>query len=345
MVPVIRILIKHGHTVIIGADKAPLAFLLQEFPGLEWIVLPGAAITYGKKRMTAWNIILRMPALIRSKQKEHRLLAELVSEKAPDMVISDNRYGLWNEQITSVIITHQLMLKLPGILKILEYPVHRLIKKMIQRFDHCLIPDYPGNPNLTGDLAHKYPLPANADFIGPLSRFDKIAVQNPPDIDLLILISGPEPQRSKAETLLLRAVENFNGSVVLLQGLPGVKNTVKRGNITIYNHLPSAEINDLINRSQHIIARSGYSTIMDLICLKKNAILIPTPGQTEQEYLAEYLGNNQYFTFLKQMDIQPEKLSAENSRGFIPKDFPDTEAGIKAITTNSMSHTVPPKTA
>jgi UDP-N-acetylglucosamine:LPS N-acetylglucosamine transferase len=47
-------------------------------------------------------------------------------------------------------------------------------------------------------------------------------------------------------------------------------------------------LNELLNNSEYIVARSGYSTIMDLLAVKKNAILIPTPGQTEQEYLGQY---------------------------------------------------------
>jgi predicted glycosyltransferase len=59
--------------------------------------------------------------------------------------------------------------------------------------------------------------------------------------------------------------------------------------IKVFNHLPADELRQEIERAEWVISRCGYSTIMDLVALQKKALLIPTPAQTEQEYLAAYL--------------------------------------------------------
>jgi predicted glycosyltransferase len=149
---------------------------------------------------------------------------------------------------------------------------------------------------LAGALSHPKKIPSNVIYIGPLSRFNRL-----PDVektyDLLITISGPEPQRTLFENEILPQLKTFPGKAILIRGLPSERNIPASFNdcIKVENHLPASELNKIIEQSKMIISRSGYTTIMDLALLKKKAILIPTPGQSEQEYLAKYLSEKKYF--------------------------------------------------
>jgi len=212
-----------------------------------------------------------------------------------DMIISDNRFGLWNKNVHSVYITHQLMIKMPQGLKFLEPIVWRFHRFFILKYDECWIPDYEGEKNLSGDLAHKYPLPKNAKFIGSLSRFSllkNIVPKN--EYQTVAVLSGVEPQRSIFEKELIKRLENCAEKTLIVQGKPQKEKQIQTiQNLTIVSHLETSELASVLLGAKQIISRSGYSTIMDLDalnCLHK-AELIPTPGQTEQEYLAEKTTN------------------------------------------------------
>jgi hypothetical protein len=198
---------------------------------------------------------------------------------------------------------------MPGFLKFMEYPVSLVMKLLIELFDHCWIPDYPGEQNLTGNLSHRFPLLPNAVFIGPLSRFSpslsRTGQSFRPDhqpglksqeVELLILLSGPEPQRSRLEGIIAKQIAGLRFKTIVLQGLPGKTEVVETGpHHTFVTHLPTETLKQLVRDAKYIICRSGYTSIMDLAALKKKAMLIPTPGQTEQEYLATYLSGKGMF--------------------------------------------------
>jgi UDP:flavonoid glycosyltransferase YjiC (YdhE family) len=162
---------------------------------------------------------------------------------------------------------------------------------MISRFDECWIPDYEESPGLSGDLSHKYPLPKNAKFIGPLSRFilpEPFSEKDTANSKIMVIISGPEPQRGIFEDLLTRQLLELNHPGTILSGKPESENhSTFIGKLTILSHLPTDEMNSLLKSSSLVICRSGYSSIMDLHALGLKALFIPTPGQTEQIYLAE----------------------------------------------------------
>ncbi|MES2850549.1 MAG: glycosyltransferase [Bacteroidota bacterium] len=140
----------------------------------------------------------------------------------------------------------------------------------------------------------------------------------------MVILSGPEPQRTIFENLLLAQLNNFDGKVVFVRGLPGdnipVLPTSVSKNIIVKNHLAAKELNDLIEQCTMIISRSGYTTVMDLAKLGKKAILVPTPGQTEQEYLADYLSGQKMFFALPQ-DKFDLKTALQQAAGF-PFDIP-----------------------
>jgi hypothetical protein len=306
-VPVIRQLIRNNHQVIIAADGRPLDFLKEYFPELEFIRFAGLRITYPEGNDMVFKMAFQSPAILFGIYREHRRLKKIIRDYRIDAVISDNRFGMWSKKVYSVYITHQLMIKTPERMNWAEPLLHRAHQWIIRHYNECWIPDLPGERNLSGDLGHKYTLPSNANFIGILSRFNdenNIAIQevqeNKPE--LLFLLSGPEPPRTIFEDIILNQLKiNPQPNVVILRGIPGkARQSSPLPGVISYDHLPDKEISRLIRNAGLIICRPGYSTIMDLVTVGSNAVLVPTPGQTEQEYLAGYLSANGQFIKMEQ---------------------------------------------
>ena len=308
IIPIINALIKNNFEIIIAADNYPLQLLKSEFPDLLTLKFPSYQISYSKGKSLVFKMLFYIPKIIFGIYKEHKRLNTIINEYKIDIVISDNRFGLWNKKITSIFITHQVMIKMPKYFKFFEYPVHLINKWFILKYNICWIPDFETMPNLSGDLSHKYELP-NASFIGLLSRFSRTGNYNiEKTYDIVVILSGPEPQRTIFEKIVYNQAKLIDYKTLIIKGIPGKKiKTEQYENITLVSHLLSEEINNLILSTEIIICRSGYSSIMDLISLNKKAILVPTPGQTEQEYLAQYHSNNKYFYCVFQ-----DKFNLEN---------------------------------
>ena len=204
---------------------------------------------------------------------------------------------------------------LSGITTFITSKIHQ---KFIQKFNECWVLDIEGKNNLSGKLGHLNRKVENIKYIGVLSRFKK--QETALKYDLLVLLSGPEPQRSLLEMKLLSELKNYQGNILFVRGVLTEKieiNTPK--NFKIINYLLSNELEIVINGSKLIISRSGYSTIMDLAVLGKKAFFIPTPGQFEQEYLAESIEGKGIAPFSKQKDFNLKKLDeTENYSGFSP---------------------------
>jgi uncharacterized protein (TIGR00661 family) len=305
-----------GHDITIGADGRSLAFLRTTFPTLPYIRFPGFMVSYPKKGSMTLRMLSSMPAIFRGIRQEHSTLDKILLENSFDVVISDNRFGLYNKRVTSVYMTHQVMVKMPAGLKWLEPLVYRYHKSIINRYDACWVPDLPGDENISGDLSHRYPLPAKACFIGPLSRF--LDFSPLPDGHLefrvVVLISGPEPQRTMMEEEWTGKLQNAPFPCAIFRGRPDqAGEPVKHDNLSVYNHADDRTIATAIKSAGTVIARSGYSTIMDLFALGRNAVLIPTPGQTEQAYLARHLSKMGYFAFFEQGKGTLEEVMAKSS--------------------------------
>jgi len=288
-VPIIRELLAEGHEAVVVADGFPLAFLRQEFPSLRFIEFPSYQVYYAAGKSQVGAMVFNFPNIIKGIIQEHIWLRNLLQKEHFDRVISDNRFGLWSKRVHSVYITHQLMIKMPVNLKFLEPLVHRIHKTFINRYDECWIPDRVENGGLSGDLSHKYPLPNNAKFIGPLSRFQGLGNAQPnTDFDVVAVVSGLEPQRTIFEDYLILKYKDRSEKTLIVRGQPQSASYQRHiGNITLVPHLPDAELAEILFGSKKIICRSGYSSIMDLDalgCLHK-AEFVPTSGQTEQEYL------------------------------------------------------------
>ena len=291
-IPIIRSLILKNCNVLIACEGKIRNLLGKEFPHLTFIELNGYRIHYSKNRWAlSIGIVKQIPKIISTIQYENERLKVLVKEHNIHGVISDNRYGFYHRGIPSVFITHQLRIKTPfGMLT--DNFLQRLNYRYINPFQECWVPDNEKESNLAGELSH----PAKKPFIpikylGTLSRLRNSSEQN--EKYLLILLSGPEPQRTVLENLLIEQLKEYKALVVLVRGLPGENHELKfASNILVYNHLPAEELAQKMAEAFMIISRCGYSTVMDLVALRKKSILIPTPGQTEQEYLAQHLMKN-----------------------------------------------------
>ncbi len=308
MIPLAGKLLERQNNVFIGTGKEHQSFFRNEISGLNYIDFPGFSPAYSKYLPQYIALLLRTPLLFYHILAEHIRLKSIIHKNKIDIVISDNRIGLWNRNIKSVYVTHQPVIPLPGKLKFLEWIGIRFHRFFIRKYSFCFIPDLPGDLNLSGRLTHSGGLTENVRFIGILSRFAALpnSQQNPTKEfpHNTVILSGPEPQRGILREKLVRFLEQTEPPTVILEGKPGISSEpVRSGNFISYNHLPANEMRDVITGSEHIISRSGYTTVMELISLNCTALLIPTPGQTEQEYLAEYLSAKGWFTALKQKNI------------------------------------------
>lgn len=287
-IPIIRALLDHKFEVIIASDGAALLLLQKEFPELESLELPSYNITYPKKGgYFKWKILLKLPQIKRTIAAEKRIVKHLVAEGKIHGIISDNRFGMRDSKIPSVFITHQLNV-LTGSTSYFSSKIHQNI---IAKFDACWVPDTDDVlMNLSGKLGHLTVEPFPIKYIGVLSRMEKKEV--PKTIDILVLLSGPEPQRTILEEKLKESLKKNENKILMVRGIVEKEQKWENfENIKMVNFMKSNELEDAINKSEVVISRSGYTTIMDLAILEKKAFFIPTPGQYEQEYLASRLKN------------------------------------------------------
>ena len=333
-VPLINGFISQNANVIIAADGRPLAFLKDAFPKLVFVKFPGYNISYPKNRKMSLKLITLLPRLFFRIVKEHFEVKRIIKNYNIDLLISDNRFGLWNKNVQSIFITHQIMIKTPKYLNFLEGVLFRINNFIIKKYHKCWIPDFEDSENLSGDLSHKYPIPPNSEFIGPLSRFS-LSEDNQELIDfkydIIVIISGPEPQRTIFENILLSQLKSSDLKVIVVRGITDFTEQYElRKNCKVFTHLPTEQLQKYILQSKIIICRPGYSSIMDITALGKKAIFIPTPGQTEQEYLAEYLFKKKYFFYSKQIDFNL-KEALEKSKNFRGLSLANKPENIKRI--------------
>lgn len=313
-VPVIKDLLSIGSEVWLAGEGAQEKLLREEFSSLHFLPLAGYRVKYGKGGLTG-KLLLQIPSILQSIKSENSWLKDQVSKYQFDAVISDNRYGLHHEDIFSVFITHQLCIK-TSLGKWSEKFLQQWNYKLINRFHECWVPDEEGQNNLAGELSHPLKFPAiPIKYIGGLSRFRKKDVEEIKG-HLLIILSGPEPQRTILENRIIDEVVNYNGTATIARGLPAERNIIPSTNtIHFHNHLSAEELNNEAMKAELIIGRSGYSTIMDIAALQKKSILIPTPGQTEQEYLADHLMKKRFAFCINQNEFSLLK-NIEEARRF-----------------------------
>lgn len=289
-VPIINELVDRGARVIIAASGSQKSLLMQEFPLLEFHDIPGYEIRYKKGVFLKYALLFAVPFLLKQIRRENKWLSAFLEHRRIDAVISDNRYGLHHPHLYSVFITHQLAIR-TGLGTLFDWILLKWNYALIRKFSACWVPDNLKDFSFAGKLSHPpQPPTVPVKYIGILSRlkFSRMPVEKN---SLLVLLSGPEPARTCFEKKIFSQLKETALKTFVVRGLPGSDQTTPfiRSGVVVYNHLPSAELNELLNRSEFILTRAGYSSIMDLAKLKKNALLIPTRGQTEQEYLGSYL--------------------------------------------------------
>ncbi|SFV30808.1 glycosyltransferase [Thermoflavifilum thermophilum] len=306
-IPIVRELLVQGCEVWLAAEGKHARLLQLEFPDLPILTLKGYRIRYthhNHGKWFAWNIVRQIPRIFSTIRYEHEWLQKMQRHYRFDAIISDNRFGLFHPDIPCVFMTHQLQILVPGWMEKLPGPsawLRQLNYRYIRRFAACWIPDWPGSINLAGKLSHPANLPDHVSYIGPLSRFAAL-----PDMrkkhDVVALISGPEPQRSLLEKLLIAQLKDAPLQALLIRGRPDepFQEISINSHLTIITHLPTAQLNEVMQSAHAVISRSGYTTIMDLVAMNQKAILIPTPGQTEQEYLAVYHQQQGIFPYCSQ---------------------------------------------
>lgn len=317
-IPIIKALISQNYQPIIASDGVALKLLQKEFPGISTIELPAYNVTYPTKgKHFKIKLLKDAPKLIKAINAERKATKQIVKLQNISGIISDNRLGVYSKKVPSVFITHQLNV-LSGNTTWFSTKLHQ---KIIKKFNACWVPDVKDEPSLSGKLGHPDRFELSTEYIGPLSRFEKKDSRKINDI--LVLISGPEPQRTLLEEKLLTALNPFQGKVIFVKGIMEQEQTrTILGNMTIYNFMTSDLLEKTINESALVISRSGYTTIMDLAKLNKKAFFIPTPGQFEQEYLAKRLTDKKLVPSCKQDQFTIDKLNnVDDFEGLKAFDF------------------------
>ncbi len=307
-VPVINALLNQDCKVTLAGSGQSLQLLRQEFPQLEVHELKPYRVSYSASIPFMVKIFLQLPKFIRAIRTERDQVGKIVALKKVDFIISDNRYGCWSKQVPSVLITHQLNLIMPPAFAWMNRSINFFNHQLIGRFDLCWIPDFE-NDRITDRLTTPHKLKVR--FVGMLSRFVKIEKISPDKNLILGIVSGPEPHRQMLESILEHQMANQAERCIVVRGIPAgeERHHVK---INFINHLPANELNKLMQQANFTIARSGYSTVMDLAAIgSKNVILIPTPGQTEQEYLGEMLNMKGIAYSHRQSDFDLSKALAK----------------------------------
>lgn len=311
-IPIIKALQEHNYIPIIASDGIALELLRKEFPYLQLLQLPSYEIEYAKNgKNFKWKLLQNCPKMIEAVLEEKQIIKKWIKKYDIDGIISDNRLGVFSPKVPSIFITHQLNV-MTGSTTWITSKLHQYI---IKKYAECWVPDVEETPNLTGKLGHIKKADFKIKYIGPLSRMNK--KETPKIYDLMIILSGPEPQRGFLEKKLKKEIPLYNGKVVFVKGI--VENDQKKeqiGTVTYFNFMNSRQLEQTFNESEIVLCRSGYTTIMDLTKLGKKAFFIPTPGQYEQEYLAEKLKNEGLLPYTKQDDFRIENLmEIQNYKG------------------------------
>lgn len=311
--PIIHDCIEKGQLVTIAADGAQKKLLQYYFPHATYVTIPKYNIRYSKK---AWwlpvVLFFQLPKIVAAIYKEHRWLQAHVT--AFDQVISDNRYGLYNSHLKTIFITHQLLVKAP--FKWVETIIQKTQYYFINKFSECWVPDTQDYPGFAADLSHPAVKPKiPVTYIGPLSQFS--VLQNTSGTAPLkkytycFLLSGPEPQRTLLQNIIESGAARLHEPSILIEGRPSdLPNHFQiQGTLTKLRYARGQDLLDIIMQSEYIVCRSGYSTLMELLPLHKKMILVPTPGQTEQLYLASSLASCQMAVMMNQATFDLNTLN------------------------------------
>ncbi|MGQ9621135.1 MAG: glycosyltransferase [Bacteroidales bacterium] len=307
MIPLIRELKTLHNEVLFAGSGWQTEIVRKEINDIPFVYFPGFEIKYSAILPQYIVIFFYTPLFWYHTIREHIQLNRIIRKYNINIVISDSRLGLWNKKIISVLVTHIIKLPLPKGFRLFEKFLLPLSRAVISRFTFCFIPDFPGEMNLSGNLSHSFRLPLNTRYIGILSRFQQTCQMEEHaerDIFCTAIMSGPSPQKEILTEKIKDILKKINKKSVIFSGNPDLESCeTQEGNVTVVNHLQQDFMLKIIRRSELIISRSGYTTIMELFSIGRSALLVPTPGQAEQEYLASYLCSKSWFRYVRQKDL------------------------------------------
>ncbi len=287
-IPIIQSLIQSNNIIVFAGNEKQISFIEKEFPTIKTEYLEGYNIELSSKQNTYFQIIGQVFKITRAIKSENAFVKNMISKYSIDLILSDNRYGFRHSAVKSIFISHQLNLYLPTF----SDSVNKMLSKMINQFNEVWIAD-DEVINLAGQLSNPLYLEIPHKYLGLLSRFkmNKTSIK----YDYLIIVSGPNPENS----LFLADIETLVcNSVLKFAIVSTVQSTSELNEVDYFYNSTTMELNALLNSSGVVISKSGYTTLMELSVLNKKAILIPTKGQFEQEYLARYIENDS-FRFIK----------------------------------------------
>jgi uncharacterized protein (TIGR00661 family) len=308
-IPLINSLQKQGWAITLAAEGNAAKLLESTFPDISILDLKGYRIRYAKNQI-GWKIVQQIPSISASIQYEKNWLKEKYADHRWEVIISDNRLGFYHPKAYNIYITHQLYVQ-TGLGRVFNTVASKLHQSFIKKFNELWIPDVEGGANLSGSLSHPNLPGIAAQYIGPISRLHPSSSVSC-HYDILFLLSGPEPQRSILENIILGKIQPHHRKLLLIRGTKDRYIDLNvPDNVTVIDLANSDELNQYMLQSKYVICRSGYTTLMDLMRLQKKAMLVPTPGQGEQEYLATYATEQNYFPSARQNEFNIDKAIEE----------------------------------
>lgn len=328
-VPLVRLLQAHGCKVHLAGDGNILSYWERELPDLPRHELPSWGIRYAPGLLLIPGLLLGLPRLLGAIRRETRTVQEIVAREGIGWILSDNRYGVHCPGVPSVLMTHQLRLSLPSRLAFLETLTERGIAFFCRPFREIWIPDFEKAPGLSGKLGHptRPDLFPTLHWIGPLTRMEPFETKRLL-WETVSVLSGPEPARSQFEALLRKGLVNLPGKHLIVRGRPELPPDHEvHGNVEIVPHLPARELAKEMSECRVVITRGGYSTLMDLTVLESRCLLVPTPGQTEQEYLGGVLSESGYAHVVPQQTLRLRRDIAEAAGCRALRDFSRSARG------------------
>ncbi|NOS57154.1 MAG: glycosyltransferase [Cyclobacteriaceae bacterium] len=325
-IPIIRAFLQRDWNVLIATSGGAMQLLKLEFPQLTFLEIASYQPEYATDSRLLPKLFLQSFKFVSAIRKEHRQLNQILREYPVDLVISDNRFGCYSQNVKSIFVTHQINFFWGAPFNCASRLFSFWNRQMIKRFNECWVPDFPDR-SFSGDLSATNDLPVV--FVGPLSRFHKPTQPIEFKYDLLVLLSGPEPQRTILEVLITQQLTKLDLKVMFVLGKPYHGDSiVSKGQMSRVGHLRAEELKRIIEESRFVVCRSGYSSILDLAALqKRNLIMIPTPGQPEQEYLAKFLLDKNWVYTVPQKDFDLGK-AIDHAVGFLGLNCGEVEGDL-----------------
>lgn len=326
-VPIIKKLINNGHHIILASSGNALSFLQKEFPFLKTYDTYASEIKYAKnKRHIQVQLLKGSFKMLQNIKKEKKLTQKICRQEEIDFIISDNHLGIRHKNVQSVIISHQLNINH----NIAGWIANKVYRYFLNKYDQIWVPDSRGKLKISGKLSNWKKAENKTHFIGVCS--DMKQEETLEKYQFCISLSGPEPQREILEKKLIEIFKNIGFKSIMIGGKIEAKQTHTQHNqLSYFNYMQLDELSEVMNASKYIVCRSGYSSLMDLAIIKKKGILIPTPQQPEQIYLAQHLKSKKIFDFVYQDDI---KIS-----DFLNMD--DTYIGFQNLDTENIKLRLP----